>query len=285
MSSHRRAFGTNRNVPSTPRATPPIRYSSVVLGTKCDRSADAPAATLKKISSVTCVITCTACCNATAAVARIVPRPAFCRNRVLSARPPTPAGVVVAAKVFANCMMTRLRKLTTPEAHAHNAAAAPTYVERRHRQPQQGPPPVRGAQLVEERGHRADERVGDVDQGDQQHQLDDLLAGEPGDGLGLDLVGPGLLLDLVARGRHHRLRIVERLAQPRGHRRLREPARGVEHGVLAQHVDWRPARRLRRRTGWSSSPATGRCRTATARRTRRTRSCRSRRTAPCPHRR
>ncbi len=98
------------------------------MGTKRDRSADAPAATEKKMSSATWVITCTACCTATAAVARTVPRPAFCRKRVLSASPPTPAGVVVAAKVLANCMITRLRNDTIPDAHAHSPAAAPTYV-------------------------------------------------------------------------------------------------------------------------------------------------------------
>ena len=47
------------------------------------------------------MITCTVCCNATAAVARMVDRPLFCRNLVLSASPPTPAGVVVAANVLA----------------------------------------------------------------------------------------------------------------------------------------------------------------------------------------
>src|SRR5262245_44161170 len=71
---------------------------------------------------------CTACCSATAAVARSAPRPPFCRNRVDSAKPPTPAGVVVAANVLATCMMTRFLKLTSPSAHAHNAAAAPIYV-------------------------------------------------------------------------------------------------------------------------------------------------------------
>ena len=90
--------------------------------------ADAPAAALKKISSATWVMTCTDCCSATAAVARSAPSPPFCRNRVLSASPPTPAGVVVAAKVLATCMIVRFRKLTSPSAHAHNAAAAPTYV-------------------------------------------------------------------------------------------------------------------------------------------------------------
>ena len=98
----------------------------MVLGTKCDRFADVPATTLKKISSATWVITWTDCCSATAAVARSAPRPPFCRNRVLSARPPTPAGVVVAAKVLATCMIARLRKLTSPDAQAHSAAAAPT---------------------------------------------------------------------------------------------------------------------------------------------------------------
>ena len=44
-----------------------------------------------------------------------------------SARPPTPAGVVVAANVLATCMIVRFLKLTNPSAHAHNAAAAPTY--------------------------------------------------------------------------------------------------------------------------------------------------------------
>ncbi len=99
----------------------------MALGTNCDRSADAPAAALKMISSVRWVITCTDCCRATAVVARSAPSPPFCRNRVLSASPPTPAGVVVAAKVFATCMMLRLRKLTRPSAHAHSAVPAPRY--------------------------------------------------------------------------------------------------------------------------------------------------------------
>ena len=47
---------------------------------------------------------------------------------MLSASPPTPAGVVVAANLLATCMTIRLQKLTKPSAHAHNAAAAPTYV-------------------------------------------------------------------------------------------------------------------------------------------------------------
>ena len=97
-------------------------------GTKWDRSAEAPAATLKKISNATWVMTCTVCCSATAAVARSAPRPPFCRNRVDSASPPTPAGVVVAANVLATCMIARFLKLTSPSAHAHNAAAAPIYV-------------------------------------------------------------------------------------------------------------------------------------------------------------
>ncbi len=59
--------------------------------------------------------------------ARSAPSPPFCRNRALNASPPTPAGVVVAAKVLATCMSVRLRKLTNPSAQAHSAAAAPTY--------------------------------------------------------------------------------------------------------------------------------------------------------------
>ena len=97
--SHRRSAGTNRNAPASPSAKPATRYSTVADGTKCDRSAEAPAATLKMISSTTWVMTCTACCMATAAVARTVLKPLLCRNRTASARPPTPAGVVVAAKV------------------------------------------------------------------------------------------------------------------------------------------------------------------------------------------
>ena len=70
------------NVPTTPSAAPAIRYSTVDDGTKCDRSADAPAAALKKISSATCVSTCTDCCSATAAVARKVDA----LNKLLEAR-------------------------------------------------------------------------------------------------------------------------------------------------------------------------------------------------------
>ena len=83
---------------------------------------------LNKISNTRWTITCTDCCSATAAVARSVLRPAFCKNRVLSASPPTPAGVVVAAKVLATCVIDSFQKLTDPSAQAHNAAAAPTYV-------------------------------------------------------------------------------------------------------------------------------------------------------------
>ena len=85
-----------------PSVTPAIRYSTVASGTKCDRFIDAPATVLNKISSTRCMITCTDCCNATAVVARIGDSPPpFCRYRVDSASPPTPAGVVVAAKVLA----------------------------------------------------------------------------------------------------------------------------------------------------------------------------------------
>ncbi|PQM46460.1 hypothetical protein C1Y40_03373 [Mycobacterium talmoniae] len=126
VASQRRRLGTSRKVPTAPSATPAIRYSMVGLGTKCDRSADAPAAVLKMISSATCTITCTDCCNATAAVARSVLSPPLTRNRVESANPPTPAGVVVAANVLATCMIDRFRKLTAPLAQAHNAPAAPT---------------------------------------------------------------------------------------------------------------------------------------------------------------
>lgn len=34
----------------------------------------------------------------------------------------------MAANVLATCMIARLRKLTSPEAQAHSAAAAPRYV-------------------------------------------------------------------------------------------------------------------------------------------------------------
>ena len=47
---------------------------------------------------------------------------------MLRARPPTPAGVVVAAKVLATCMIARFENFTRPDAHAQSAAAAPTYV-------------------------------------------------------------------------------------------------------------------------------------------------------------
>ena len=46
---------------------------------------------------------------------------------MLSASPPTPAGVVVAANVFATCITVSDRNFTMPSAHAHSAAAAPTY--------------------------------------------------------------------------------------------------------------------------------------------------------------
>src|ERR1700758_750583 len=121
-----RSLGTNRNVPRMPNATPAIRYSTVASGTKCLRSIDAPATVLNKISNMRWTITCTDCCSATAAVARIADSPLFCKNRVLSASPPTPAGVVVAAKVLATCAIDSFQKFTVPSVQAHNAAAAPT---------------------------------------------------------------------------------------------------------------------------------------------------------------
>ena len=93
---------------------------------------DAPATALKKISSARCTITCTACCSATAAVARIADRPLFCRYRVLSASPPTPAGVVVAAKVLAtwtidSCQNSPSRRCrpTTPRRPPHTSGPTP----------------------------------------------------------------------------------------------------------------------------------------------------------------
>ena len=48
---------------------------------------------------------------------------------MLSASPPTPAGVVVAAKVLATWATESRQKLTVSSAEAHRAAAAPTYVD------------------------------------------------------------------------------------------------------------------------------------------------------------
>ena len=59
VASQRRSVGTNRNVPTMPSATPAIRYSTVASGTKCERSVDAPATVLKKISNARWMITCT----------------------------------------------------------------------------------------------------------------------------------------------------------------------------------------------------------------------------------
>ena len=100
----------------------------MTLGTNRDRLAETPAAVENKISNPMCVITCTDCCNATAVVERNGLIPPFCRYLALSASPPTPAGVVVAANLLATCMTIRPHRLTNPSAHAHNAAAAPTYV-------------------------------------------------------------------------------------------------------------------------------------------------------------
>src|SRR5271156_2380401 len=129
VDSQRRKLGTNRKTPTMPSATPAIRYNMVDFGTKWDRSVPAPAAVLKKISNTMCMITCIDCCSATAVVARVVLRPLFCRIRVLSASPPTPAGVVVAAKVLATCAIDSRQKFTDSSALAHSAAAAPTYVD------------------------------------------------------------------------------------------------------------------------------------------------------------
>src|ERR1700761_9007162 len=129
VASQRRSLGTNRNAPTMPNATPAIRYSTVAFGTKWDRSVPAPAAVLNRISNRTCMITCIDCCSATAVVARTAVSPLFCRIRVLNARPPTPAGVVVAAKVLATWAIDSLQKFTFSSADAHNAVAAPTYVD------------------------------------------------------------------------------------------------------------------------------------------------------------
>ena len=161
-----------------------------------------------------------------------------------SARPPTPAGVVVAAKVLATCMITRFLKLTSPSAHAHNAAAAPIYVNADTASPSSAHHQFAVRQFGEERGHGADERVGDVDQCDEQHQLDDLVAGEPGDRLGLDLIGPGLSLHFVAGGGHHGAGIGHRLADPRWHRRLGQSPRRHQDRVLAEDIDRRADRGL-----------------------------------------
>src|ERR1700754_4938913 len=125
--SHVRSLGTTTNAATSSRSTPATTYTIVADGTKWDRLADAPANALNKISNTTWVTTCTDCCRATAVAARNAPSPPFCRNLALSARPPTPAGVVVAAKVLATCISVRLRKLTSPSAQAHSAAAAPRY--------------------------------------------------------------------------------------------------------------------------------------------------------------
>src|SRR6201993_3760660 len=129
VASQRRSLGTNRNAPTMPSATPAIRYSTVASGTKCERSIDAPATVLNKISNTRCMITWTDCWSATAVVARTADSPPpFCRYRVLSASPPTPAGVVVAAKVLATCAIDSFQKFTDSPALAHNAAAGPAYV-------------------------------------------------------------------------------------------------------------------------------------------------------------
>ena len=226
-------------------------------------------------------MTCTVCCSATAAVARNAPRPPFCRNRVDSANPPTPAGVVVAANVLATCMITRFLKLTSPSAQAHNAAAAPIYVSAETASPSSAHHQFAVSQFGEERRHRTDERVGDVDQRDEQHQLDDLAAGEPGDRLGLDLIGPGLPLHLVASGGHNGAGD-------------RPPTCGFVMAWRTWSVDatpsgprpcrrHRPPRRPRprRHTTRSSSPEAGRRRPAAVRRWPRIRRCRTRRSAPC----
>src|SRR5947209_3416238 len=129
VASQRRTLGISKKMPTMPSAAPAIRYSMVDFGTKWDRSVPAPAAVLNRISSSTCMITCIDCCSATAVVARVVLSPLFCRIRVLSASPPTPAGVVVAAKVLATWATDSRQKLTDSSALAHNAAAAPTYVD------------------------------------------------------------------------------------------------------------------------------------------------------------
>ncbi len=202
--SHLRSLGTTTNAATTSQdRTADERTRSSPTERNATRSADAPAKALNRISSAMWVTTCTDCCSATAVAARSAPSPPFCRNRALNASPPTPAGVVVAAKVLATCISVRLRKLTSPSAHAHSAAAAPTYFSADTARPEQPPPPVRRPQFGQERRHGADERQRDVDQRDEQHHLDDLVAVEPGDGLGLDLVRAGLQLHLVARRGDH----------------------------------------------------------------------------------
>ena len=179
-----------------PSATPAIRYSTVASGTKCPRSIDAPATVLNKISNARWMITCTDCCSATAAVARTAVSPPFCRYRVLSASPPTPAGVVVAAKVLATCTIDSFQKLTDSVGAGPQSGRRTHVRQRRHHQAQQRPPPVRRPQFGKERRHGADERIRDVDQCAEQHQLNDLAAAEPGDRFGFDLVGARLTLHL-----------------------------------------------------------------------------------------
>jgi hypothetical protein len=69
--------------------------------------------------------------------------------------------------------------------------------------------------------------------------LDHLGSGEPSDGLGLDLIGTGLVHHLVARGRHHQIRIGDRLANMFRQCRFRQSAGCAQNGVLVEFLDRR----------------------------------------------
>jgi hypothetical protein len=103
-------------------------------------------------------------------------------------------------------------KLTMPVGAGPQCRSGTDIRQRRHGEPEQRPPPVRRSQFGEERRHGADEGVGDVDERDEQHELYDLVAREPGGRLGLDLIGAGLPLHLVTSGGHRGAGIGHRLA-------------------------------------------------------------------------
>src|SRR5271166_6958034 len=126
---------------------------------------------------------------------------------------------------------------TDRSALAHSAVAAPMYVNADTATPTSNPPPVGGLDRGQERWHGADVRVGHVDQPDEQDQLNDLVAGEPGDGLGLDLIGTCLAHHLLPRRRDDGARIADRLPEAAWQSGFREPTRCREDRVFAEMGD------------------------------------------------
>ena len=75
--------------------------------------------------------------------------------------------------------------------------------------------------------------------------MNDLVAGEPGDGLGLDLIGTCLAHHLLPRRRDDGARIADRLPEAAWQSGFREPTRCREDRIFAEMGDGRGHRGLR----------------------------------------